>query len=100
MGAVGELLAGRHAAIDAVLRAEQRDEIDLGRLVQNIDDGAAAAIDAGGVGQQADALASQRPEVAHGQRLVAEVNARLGGSTTGNQQGKTQPTGYETHGEK
>ena len=81
-----------------MLRAEQRDEVDLGRLVQDVDDGAAAAIDTGGVGQQADALAAKGLVAAHGEHFVAEVDARLGGGTTGNQQGEAQPVCHEAHG--
>ena len=97
MGTVGELLPGRHSAIDAVLCTEQRDEIDLGRLVEDVDDGAATTINTGGVGEQADALTAQRLKAAHGEHLVAKVDARLGGSTTVNQEGKAQPIGHEAH---
>ena len=81
-----------------MFRTEQRDEVDLGGLVKDVDDGAPAAVDAGGVGKQADALAAKGLVAAHGEHFVAEVNPGLGRVLAEDQQGQAQQGSHEAHG--
>ncbi len=61
-------------AADAVLGAEQRDQLDLGGLVQHVDGGAAVARPAGVVRNQSDTLPLERFELALDQHVDTAVD--------------------------
>src|ERR1051325_10838354 len=74
IGAAFDLVARGHIAIDAVLGAEQRGQVDPGGGAQHLDGGLQVAIDARRIGDQPDAFAAHRLESAPGQHLIAELN--------------------------
>ncbi|MCE2472980.1 MAG: hypothetical protein J4G18_14040 [Anaerolineae bacterium] len=52
--------AGLRIAADAVLRTEERDQIDIAMLMQQFDAAAQMAVDAAGASDQSDALAGDQ----------------------------------------
>ena len=68
--AVGDFFLVQIAA-DAVFRAEEGAEVDLGSAVEEVDGGRAVAVVAAGVGDQADAEAGEAAELAAGEDVDA-----------------------------
>ena len=69
---VGDVGAGLVGAVDAVLGAEERDEPDVWRAAEDINRALAAPVHAGGMCEQADALADDGVETLRLQHINAE----------------------------
>ena len=78
-----DLAAGVDVPAHAVLGGVERDEPDVGGFEEDVDGGAQLAVHAGGVGDQADALALEAGEVAVAQDLDAGLDPRGGGGLRG-----------------
>ncbi len=57
-----------------MLGAEEGDELDAGRVAQDVDGADAVGVDAGGVGDEADALALELGEVVGLEDVDAELD--------------------------
>ena len=73
-----DLAAGPDVAAHAVLWRVEGHELDVGRIVEDLDGGAELAVHPGGVGDQADALAFQAGEIAFPQDFDAGLDPGCG----------------------
>ena len=75
--------AGVGFAAHAVFGAEKGNELDVGGLVEDVGGGAQVGGQAGGVGDQTDALVGQRGEVLIDQDVDSQFDGPIGQTASG-----------------